>query len=145
MATGGMKLLTVPVPDTGLVVVRCPACSRKHTLSVARFKGKKEIIKVRCHCAELFALELEFRKSVTTGASYTGNFENCSQGHVCGQIQITAMTNQGMDFTTCGRSTINKGDKLKINFHDPEAGFKVKKKNVIVSAVHGTRISCYFV
>ncbi|MEN8258738.1 MAG: hypothetical protein ABFS09_12820 [Thermodesulfobacteriota bacterium] len=63
MAGGGVKLLAVPVDDSGCMVVRCSACSRKHTVSVARFKGKKTIIKVGCHYDELFALELEFAQA----------------------------------------------------------------------------------
>ena len=145
MAAGGVKLLTVPVADNGVVVVRCPACHRKHTLAVARFKGKKTIIKVRCHCNDLFALELEFAKAAQVPASYSGRFENCSQGHFHGRIQITAVTAQGMEFTTHGRSTIHRGDKLKIDYHDPGAGFKKQKNNVVVSKVHGTRVMCYFV
>lgn len=145
MAKGGMALLTVPVDDAGLIVVRCPVCNRKHRVSVAKFKGKQAIIKVRCHCAELFALELEFRKSASTAISYSGRFENCSQGHFHGQIQITAMTEQGLEFSTVGRSAIHKGDKLKIDYHDPGAGFKKQKSNVVVSAVRGSQVSCYFV
>lgn len=145
MAGGGVKLLTVPVDDNGIAVVRCPACNRKHTLAVARFKGRKTIIKVRCHCNDLFALELEFVKAAASAASYSGRYENCSQGHFHGQIQITTVTPQGMEFTTQGRSTIHKGDKLKIDYHDPAAGFKKKKTNVIVNKVQGTRVSCYFV
>lgn len=112
----GLKLLTVPVTATGLIVVRCPVCHRKHTLSVARYEGKKTIVKLRCHCSELFALELEFGKSAITPTSYSGHFENCSQGHFHGPIQITAMTVQGMEFSTMGRSTIHRGDKLKIDY-----------------------------
>lgn len=145
MTGRGVRVLTVTVDAAGIIVVRCPVCIRKHTVSVAKFKGKQTIIKVRCHCGELFALELEFGNTHPTPTSYSGRFENCSQGHSHGHMQILAMTAHGMEFTTVGRSTIRKGNKLKIDYHDPAGGFKKKKKNVIVSAVQGNRVSCYFV
>ncbi len=145
VADGGVKVFTIPVDDNDCMVMRCPACNRKHAMSVAKFKGKKTLIKVRCHCNELFALELEFQKAPAVSKSYSGRFENCSQGHTHGQIQIATITDQVMEFSTQGRCSIHKGDKLKVDYHDPGAGFKKIKKNVIVKAVRGTHITCYFV
>lgn len=144
MPEGGIKVFEITVDERDFILVRCPACSRKHTVSVARFKGKKSLIKVRCHCMEVFALELEFQKKPHPPPSISGRYENCSQGNFHGQLQIVAFTPQGLDFITIGRNTIRKGDKLRIDYYDKEAGFKKKKITAVVNTVHGTKISCHF-
>lgn len=60
------------------VTIRCQACGRVATFSVASFRGRKHSLKVHCPCTAIFAVDLEFRQDYRTPAHIPATYRALS-------------------------------------------------------------------
>lgn len=57
-----MSAAEVFVNQENMALFCCPHCDKMTQVSVAKFKGKKHSLQIKCSCAKTFSVNLNFRK-----------------------------------------------------------------------------------
>lgn len=56
------------------IIVRCLACKKTRSISVAGLRGKQHTLKVQCLCTNTFAVDIEFRRSYRKDVYIAGGY-----------------------------------------------------------------------
>ncbi|MBM9537769.1 PilZ domain-containing protein [Desulfobulbus alkaliphilus] len=62
------------VNKSDTITVRCLACNKSRSFSVAGLKGKSRNLKVQCPCTNTFAIDIEFRRSYRKDVHIAGGY-----------------------------------------------------------------------
>lgn len=133
------------VPQSNAVAISCPGCGNNRLVSVAKFQGKKNRIRIKCSCAETFEVELDFRKDFRKSVSLEGSFKILGlrkdfSRSTAGVVMIKNISRGGVGFEVRGMHSIELGDTLELQFLlDDSKRTKIVKEVVVVS-VNGDNI-----
>lgn len=140
-----MKPQTAFVSDDGTTVLKCPYCNYVRTVSVARFKNTKKVIKVRCSCRQSYAVNLELRKLFRKSTHLEGTYSNLSlDDDDAGQIIVTNVSMGGIGFKTIEDNKIEVDHELDVSFTLDDVHSSVIKKQVVVRIVQDKFVGCEF-
>lgn len=99
------------------ITIRCLACKKDRTVTVADLKLKDHVIKVACPCSHSFVVNLEFRQSyrklLDIVGSYRKLYEPIEQEKSCIVRNISL---GGLGLTITSDSTIRVDDELIVSF-----------------------------
>jgi hypothetical protein len=128
--------------NTALLV--CPHCGTRRTVNVAKYKGHRDPLKVRCTCRTAFLVFLEFRRAYRKETYLHGN---CAKFPTCKEWSKMVVRNvslTGVGFTTLTSHNLRKDDELKAKFTlDDKRRSEIEKK-VVVRVVKDKYIGCEF-
>ncbi len=137
--------LKVSVVSGEKTVFTCPCCKKKFPLSssmVKRLSGKG--CELTCHLCEkrfLVQVEVKPRRMETLQVSIT----DISNNQTFKNISVQQLTPNCIDFICKGQQCLSKGQKVQVNFIDPQTGRPGNKSKAVVQLVRGKYVSCHFV
>jgi len=139
-----MKTLKVYVNHDDEAEIACPQCGTRSTVSVERFKGRKDPVKVRCRCKETFHVVLEasgpdVRQTHLEG--YYGKLPQCTEW---GKILVRNISQVGMGCTTLTKHNVKKGDKIRITLTLNSIGRPLIVKDAVVRVTDDKYLGCVF-
>ena len=128
------------------VTIRCRACGRVETFSVAPFKGKKHSMHVRCACAETFEIDLEFRQDYRQKINITGSFRALSTPKArARQCVIADQSNSGLLLEITDDVPIKQDDQLIVCYRpDLDASHEIERVITVRHYDQGSRIGGAF-
>jgi hypothetical protein len=116
--------------DRGVLV--CPYCGLEKTTHLARFKGRKALLKVKCTCQQVFRIFLELRKHYRKKTHLRGHYREQGVLKNVGDIHVEDLSMVGMGFTANNHSRLKAGQKLEVTFHlDDRRRSRIEKKVLI--------------
>jgi hypothetical protein len=132
------------VREDGTTVLKCPHCRHARTVSVAKLKDKKKLIKIKCSCQQSYSVSLELRKMYRKDTNLNGQFTNLSLNNEKGSMLVKDVSMGGIGFTVIGRNRIQKEHELEVVFTLDDAHSSVIKKQVVVKIVRDKFVGCEF-
>lgn len=111
-----MGTVDVYVNSDGEALIECPHCKNARTFNVAKFKGVKKKLKVRCRCQTDFYVSIEFGKTVCNEDDIRGYFTTFVDICDWEKMLITDLSATGVGFVTPTEHRLKGGDKLKVKF-----------------------------
>ncbi|MCF6186573.1 MAG: PilZ domain-containing protein [Desulfobulbaceae bacterium] len=141
-----MAEVRVFVCGDNTATIICPACNAAKTISAEPYRTKKNLIRVRCRCNEIFSLRLDFRDHYRKETSLPGTYSITTPEKVGGGvIHIRNISREGIGFTVTGLHHLEKGLELILKFRlDDKQKTKLEKK-AIVRLVEKNYIGCQFI
>ena len=142
-----MKSTEVFVKPGHSAIVSCPYCHCRKEIPVAKFKGKKCSLKIKCSCAEVYIANLEFRKKPRKKTNLRGSFTNHSQKKFSGDLVVKNLSLGGLEFVTTAIDRFRNGDELTVVFNLDNAEKTTIKKEVTVCSVRkrAASVGCEFI
>ena len=132
------------VREDGTTVLKCPHCRHARTVSVAKLKDKKKIIKIKCSCQQSYTVSLELRKMYRKDTNLNGQFVNISLNNERGAMLVTDVSMGGIGFTVVGRNRIEVDHELEVTFTLDDSHSSVISKQVEVKIVRDKFVGCEF-
>ncbi|MBE9519834.1 MAG: PilZ domain-containing protein [Proteobacteria bacterium] len=132
------------VREDGTTVLKCPHCRHARTVSVAKLKDKKKIIKIKCSCQQSYTVSLELRKMYRKDTNLNGQFVNISLNNERGSMLVTDVSMGGIGFTVVGRNRIEVDHELEVTFTLDDSHSSVISKQVLVKIVRDKFVGCEF-
>lgn len=129
--------------DTTIII--CPACNRAKRISVATFKRKKHILKVRCSCKTVFKVQLDYRNHYRKSVSLSGIYETLYQyDQSKGAMDIIDLSPGGLRYNVIGVNRLQTGFVLALDFQLDDKQRSLIKKQAMVRSVNSNVIGCEF-
>ena len=132
------------VREDGTTVLKCPHCRHARTVSVAKLKDKKKILKIKCSCQKSYSVSLELRKMYRKDTNLNGQFVNLSLNNERGTMLVTDVSMGGMGFTVIGRNRVQVDHDLEVTFSLDDSHSSVISKQVTVKIVRDKFVGCEF-
>lgn len=133
------------VKDNSQATIVCPKCSTAKTISVAEFKDRQHVLKVKCKCGHAFTLQLEFRQFFRKDTDLKGTYDLNPPARGGGIATIVNLSLIGACFEVRGVHDLKIGHKGSLVFTLDNRKETVLYKQVIIRSVEGNRIGCEFV
>jgi hypothetical protein len=126
-------------------MIICPDCDYSKNLSVAQFRNKKHLLKIKCKCGHTFRVELEFRKHnrKETDLAGTCSFDSARVGGW--RVSVLNLSLGGICFEQRGGRNLRVGDRGSLSFTLSDRKETVVFKKVIVKSISGNRVGCEFI
>ena len=142
-----MKSTEVFVKPGHSAIVSCPYCQCRKEIPVAKFRGKKCSLKIKCSCTEVYIANLEFRKKPRKKTNLRGSFTNHSQKKFSGDLVVKNLSLGGLEFVTTAIDRFRNGDELTVVFNLDNAEKTTIKKEVTVCSVRkqADSVGCEFI
>ena len=131
-----MRTSQVFVNDENMALIHCPYCESMKQVPVAKFKGTKHSLKVKCACGEVFKVELNFRKNVRKKTDLPGTYYKVP-GHksAAEECRIVNISFRGIGIKLFREGVVKKGDKIHVSFTlDDARETKVERKVHVLHA-----------
>ena len=122
----------------------CPKCGLAKIANVAKFKSRKDPLKIRCKCASTFSVTFEFRRAhrkETNLKGYYCGLPACKNWH---SMTVRNISQTGIGFSTVISHDLTKGSEVKVKFKLDDAKQSEIKKDVIVRVVKDNYLGCEF-
>ncbi len=132
------------VREDGTTVLKCPHCRHARTVSVAKLKDKKKIIKIKCSCQQSYTVSLELRKMYRKDTNLNGQYINISLNNERGSMLVTDVSMGGIGFTVIGRNRIEVDHELEVTLTLDDSHSSVISKQVLVKIVRDKFVGCEF-
>ena len=132
------------VREDGTTVLKCPHCRHARTVSVAKLKDKKKLLKIKCSCQKSYSVSLELRKMYRKDTNLNGQFVNLSLNNERGTMLVTDVSMGGMGFTVIGRNRVQVDHDLEVTFSLDDSHSSVISKQVTVKIVRDKFVGCEF-
>jgi len=132
------------VREDGTTVLKCPHCRHARTVSVAKLKEKKKILKIKCSCQKSYSVSLEQRKIYRKNTELNGRFVNLSLDNDRGSMVVNDISMGGLGFTVTGRNRVETDHDLEVTFTLDDSHSSVISKQVIVRIVRKNFVGCEF-
>jgi PAS domain S-box-containing protein len=136
--------------EDGLVLLTCPHCGLRESVTLARFERLGNAITVLCNCHKRFAAVLEKRRSARKAVHLEGHFTiaeygpNDTKGSIWGPMVVKNLSKSGMRFSSQRADLIRPGDVLMVRFNLDNSNKALIHKKVEVVSIQGKYVGCRF-
>ncbi len=153
-------------PDNS-VTITCPQCQATRSVSLDKLPPGKHLIKIKCGCATIFPVQLEFRKNFRKQTDLPGRYQlltpagrepaaraGTSRGKTLYSAKQEPPTNScfvknlsltGAGLVIPGNHGLKVGDILRLEFVlDDQRGSELNKK-AVVRLVSDSFVGCQFI
>jgi hypothetical protein len=141
----------VYVREDGLVLLTCPYCGLRESVTTARFERLGNAVTVLCTCQKRFAAILEKRRSVRKAVQLEGYFTiageygpNDTKGSIWGPMVVKNLSKSGLRFFSQRVDLIRLGDLLMVRFNLDNSNNALIHKKVEVISIQKDRVGCRF-
>ena len=142
MARGPQKIF---VSDSGFATITCPKCRQARQVSMARYRGKKHTMKVRCTCGHDFLTAFEFRRHYRKQTDLGGTYRILSTGAAGGgPIAIHNISRGGIGFSVSGTHNLQVGHRAQVDFLLDNRKQSRMQKTVVIRTIRQNHIGCQF-
>lgn len=126
--------------DTALLV--CPHCKLARVTNVAKFKERKDALKVRCRCRNIYGVHLEFRRAYRKATSLEGRYSGpTGRG---GRMTVKNVSQGGIGFLTSSPHQLKQGDLVSIEFKLDDGKDSVINRRAVVRVVEDLYVGVQF-
>lgn len=129
--------------DEAMIV--CPICDTVKAISVAQFRHRLNLIRVKCKCSHLFKVHLEFRRHFRKTTELEGIYDFKPPALGSGKTKVINLSLGGACFEVRGHHDMKIGQRGSLVFTLDNRKQTVLFKTVIIKTVTGNRIGCEFV
>ncbi len=126
-------------------MIVCPACDAARTISVAQFRHRQHVIKVKCKCGFRFKVYLEFRRHFRKSTDLEGMYDLVPPAVGGGKAKVVNLSLGGACFEVRGIHDLKVGQTGSLHFTLDNRKETVLFKKVVIKTVIGNRIGCQFV
>ena len=152
-------------PDN-TVMVTCPQCQATRTVSLGKLPPGKHLVKIKCVCATVFPVRLEFRKNFRKQTNLPGRYQlltptgkdparpetlrgkthyGAKQEPLTNTCTVKNLSLTGAGLVIPGNHALKVGDILGLEFAlDDQRGSELNKK-VVVRLVTDSFVGCEFI
>ena len=138
------EIQNIYVNEGGMAIVVCPHCGKTKTVNAARFKGRKEPLRIRCTCRSVIRVFFEFRRAYRKETNLDGCYTKLPTCEESGKMLVKNVSLTGIGFTTITKHDITKNDELEVKFTLDVVKRPEIKKRVVVRVVKDKYIGCEF-
>jgi len=131
-------------PDDEAMIV-CPACDAARAISVAQFRHRSHVVKVKCKCGHIYKVHLEFRRHSRKSTELEGIYDLTPPAIGGGKIKVINLSLNGACFEVRGIHDMQVGHRGALVFTLDNRKETVLSKEVIIKTVNANRIGCEFV
>ena len=139
-----METQTVYVNQDDTAVLVCPNCGLSKNVSVAKFKARRDSLKIRCKCQSTFSVSFEFRRAhrkKTNLRGYYSRLPACKESH---GMLVKNVSLTGIGFATLAPHNLIKGTEVRVKFRLDDANRSEIEKDVVVRVVKDKYLGCEF-
>ncbi len=125
------------VSQDGTATLLCPNCGFSKTAKVAKFKDRKDPLKIRCKCQSTFSIFLEFRRALRKESDLVGYYcqlPGCKEWD-WGEMVVKNISLGGIMFSALTPHNLRKGDEVRVRFRLDDKKRSEIKRTVIVRRV----------
>ena len=126
-------------------MIVCPTCDTAKAISVAQFRNRQHLIKVKCKCGNVFKVHLEFRRHFRKPTDLEGTYDLTPPAIGGGKIKVINLSLTGACFEVRGIHDMKIGQKGSLVFTLDNRKQTILFKQVVIVTVNGNRIGCEFV
>lgn len=129
----------VHVSKENLATLKCPHCGIIKFVSVAKFRGHKHSLKVKCTCGNTFTASLNFRKHYRKSTSIAGKYVRIHEQITKAELDaptlkctVTDLSLSGLSLSIPGAHELKAGDEVMVHFIlDDHANTEIKRKATV--------------
>ena len=135
---------TVYVNQDDSATLLCPNCGLSKTANVAKFKARKDPLKIRCKCGSTFYVAFEFRRAhrkETNLRGYYSRLPACTESH---GMLVENVSLTGIGFAVSAPHNLIKGAEVRVKFRLDDANRSEIEKDVVVRVVKDKYLGCEF-
>jgi len=125
-------------------IIVCPECDTAKAISVAQFRHRLHVVKVKCNCGHVFEVHLEFRRHFRKPTELEGTYDLKPPATGGGIIKIINLSLSGACFEVRGTHGMEVGQLGSLVFTLDNRKKSVLFKKVIIKTVNGNQIGCEF-
>lgn len=129
--------------DQAMIV--CPICDTAKAISVAQFRNRQHLIKVKCKCGHVFKVHLEFRRHFRKTTELEGTYDLNPPAIGGGKLKVINLSLSGACFEVRGVHDMKIGQQGSLVFTLDNRNESVLFKKVIIKTVKAKQIGCEFV
>lgn len=129
--------------DEAMIV--CPICDTAKAISVAQFRHRLHLIKVKCKCGHIFKVNLEFRRHFRKPTELEGTYDLTPPALGGGKTKVVNLSLSGACFEVRGIHDMKIGQQGSLVFTLDNRKETVLFKTVIIKTITGNLIGCEFV
>ena len=158
-----MEAKKVFIRPDNTAMITCPKCQSTRTVSLDKIPQGKQFLKIKCSCATIFSVKLEFRKYYRKDTNLYGtlklltakNPQNkkatdtgkthyvCTIDQPC-DCKIVNVSKTGVGINMPGQHELEEGDTLLVEFILDDARKSNIEKKVVIRLVRGNFLGCEF-
>jgi hypothetical protein len=139
-----LEIRKVYINEDNTALLVCPHCGTSKNVQVAKYKGRKDPLKVRCTCRSAFHVLFEFRRAYRKQTNLHGDYSKLPACKQWGKMVVKNISLTGIGFSTLTRHNLRKDDELKVKFTLDDKRRSEIEKDVVVRLVEDTYIGCEF-
>lgn len=140
-----MESVKTFVQEDLTATVACPVCRKAKTVSVAAYKDRNHIIRVRCTCQTIFLALLEFRRDKRRRVNLKGTYRTYRQ-YVDreGKMLISDISRGGLLCQVSDSKGLEEGQILILDYRLDDIGKRKINKRAVIRHKHGMSVGCEF-
>jgi hypothetical protein len=128
---GEVQKVYVNEDDTAALL--CPNCGTSKTANVAKFKNRRDPLKLRCKCGSTFSVSFEFRRAHRKETNLRGYYCRLPAGRDWHDMTVRNISTTGIGFETLRPHGLSKGDKVTVKFTLDDAQQSEIQKDAVVT------------
>ncbi len=137
--------------DDGLILLTCPRCGHKESVSIGRLQNLGNAVAVHCSCKKQFVAVLEKRRSRRKAVLLEGYFtsdvgpgmEKDAESK-WGPMVVKDLSKTGLRFTSAKAHLVKAGDRLMVRFNLDNSNRALIHKPATVVSVDDREVGCRF-
>lgn len=140
-----MESVKTFVQEDLTAAIACPVCKKAKTVSVAQYKDRNHIIRVRCLCRTIFLALLEFRKDRRRHVNLKGTYRTYRQ-YVDreGKMLISNISRGGLLCQVSDIRGLEEGQILSLDYQLDNLAQRKIHKRAVIRHTHGLSVGCEF-
>ncbi len=157
-----MEAKKVFIRPDNTAMITCPECQSTRTVSLDKIPKGKQFLKIKCSCANVFEVKLEFRKFYRKDTNLYGTIKLlaaknpkkpveaggtryvCSVTNPC-DCKIVNVSKTGVGINMPGRHEFEVGDTLLVEFNLDDAKKSRIEKKLVIRLVRDKFLGCEFI
>lgn len=138
------KKVFVQSDEQTLIV--CPDCGHSKNVSLAQFRNRQRLLRIKCSCGHRFAIEVEFRQYFRKDTDLEGIYKTSYSSIGAGSIvKVLNVSLGGVSLEFLNKHSLKIGDRGDLRFTLDNRKESEIIKQVIVMSVTGNVVGCQFI
>ncbi|MDI6795876.1 MAG: PilZ domain-containing protein [Desulfatibacillaceae bacterium] len=130
-------------PDFTALLV-CPHCGMSRSTNVEKYAENKDPLRVKCRCAVIYGVNLEFRRQYRKKTNLPGRYTIMGPPNRIGPMIVVNVSMGGIGFVTKGINPLKVGDKVEVDFKLDDVNQSQVKRNAVVRVVDESFVGVQF-
>ena len=139
-----MRVVTSYVDHDDTALLTCPHCGLSRVTNVAKWKDRKEPLRVKCRCRNIYGVHLEFRKAYRKKTELEGRYTFQGSKGMGGRMKVVNVSMGGIGFLTFTHNPLKVGDPIQVDFKLDDGKDSSISRRATVRVVDGMYVGVQF-